>query len=191
MSPGKIIFPARGRKREGKRDRERERESGKRARWNSLRAWTRHQRDLSIIIGASWVAPNQTRGLIEVHFPERGKRERGQRGERGRLSGLSSPGIKLLLQTLGDEESADVDDVGGDGEGGGDGGGGDGILSVAKLKYRAKVCTLDNAGARVRTRAFSLFLFLSLFSPRFCFFSFPLSFFLFLSAAVNIEIRKL
>jgi len=35
------------------------------------------KRDLSIIIGASWVAPNQTRGLIEVHFPERGKRERG------------------------------------------------------------------------------------------------------------------
>jgi len=33
--------------------------------------------DLSIIIGASWVAPNQTHGLIEVHFPERGKRERG------------------------------------------------------------------------------------------------------------------
>lgn len=33
--------------------------------------------DLSIIIGASWVAPNQTRGLIEEHFPERGKRERG------------------------------------------------------------------------------------------------------------------
>lgn len=80
------------------------------------------------------VAPNQTRGLIEVHFPERGKRKR-EAG--GRLSGLSSPGIKLLLQTLRDEES--VGDVEGDG-----------ILSVAKLKYRTKVCTLDNASARAR-----------------------------------------
>lgn len=94
------------------------------------------------------MAPNQTRGLIEVHFPERGKRERGRWGD---STGLSSPGIKLLLQTLRDGESAGAGDVGGDG-----------ILSVAKLKYRAKVCTLDNAGARER-----------------------------LSATVNIEIRKL
>lgn len=34
-------------------------------------------KDLSIIIGASWVALNQTCGLIEVHFPKRGRRERG------------------------------------------------------------------------------------------------------------------
>lgn len=97
--------------------------------------------DLSIIIGASWVAPNQTRGLIEVHFPERGKRESGRRGG-GDSTGLSSPGIKLLLQTLRDGESAGAadDDVGGGG----------GILSVAKLKYRAKVCTLDNVAARAR-----------------------------------------
>lgn len=97
--------------------------------------------DLSIIIGASWMAPNQTRGLIEVHFPERGKRERGRWGD---STGLSSPGIKLLLQTLRDGESA--------GAGADDVGGGDGILSVAKLKYRAKVCTLDNAGARAALR---------------------------------------
>lgn len=75
---------------------------------------------------------------LKCTFPEgvRGREEHGRR-----LSGLSSPGIKLLLQTLRNEESAGVDDVGGDD---------DGILSVAKLKYRAKVCTLDNAGARAR-----------------------------------------
>lgn len=33
-------------------------------------------RDLSIIIDTSWVAPNQTRGLIEAHFRKRGERER-------------------------------------------------------------------------------------------------------------------
>lgn len=95
--------------------------------------------DLSIIIGASWIAPNQTRGLIEVHFPEKGYG--AGKSVVGGSPGLSSPGIKLLLQTLRNEESAGVDDVGGDD---------DGILSVAKLKYRAKVCTLDNAGARAR-----------------------------------------
>jgi len=65
---------------------------------------------------------------------------RGKEGS-GETTGLSSPGIKLLLQTLRDGESAGADDVGGDG-----------ILSVAKLKYRAKVCTLDNAGARAALR---------------------------------------
>lgn len=66
------------------------------------------------------------------------------------------------MQTLGDEESVGV---------GGDIGG-DGILSVAKLKYRAKVCTLDNADARASARALA--------RPRTA-----------LSATVNIEIRKL
>jgi len=94
-----------------------------------------------------------------VHFPERGdgEREKEERGKGGDPPVSHHRGLNCYckLSAAKRAKRGRRGDIGG-GDGGGGGGGG-GILSVAKLKYRAKVCTLDNAGvcASASGRSFS------------------------------------